>query len=199
MKEQEVNLIKLHLSFGDKKAFIFALDAVFALIIVIITLTIANLYIARIEHSSTAELQIAKRGNDIIKLITEENTTKNFLSPYGGREAIDALTLDGIANGNNIPDNNINFILDNIIENIRGQDIEISELNVRMKITSKCNKYVVSGGGGITTVQTIYSSNNGPTPDDRFIAGGQIFYIIPDNVNPSGTYYCIGEYQTWLE
>lgn len=199
MKVQGVNHIKLHLHFGNKKAFIFALDAVFALMIVILTLTIANLYIARIEHSSISEVQIAKRGNDIIKILTEQNTTKDFLSPYGGREAIDTITLHGFTNQNNIADDNINFILKNIIENIRSENIEMPELNVKMKITSRCNKYVVSGGGGITPVTTTYLSNANPTPDDRFIAGGQVFYIIPDSVSPSDTYYCIGEYQTWLE
>lgn len=62
-----------NLRYGNKRAFILTLDALLALIIVLIVLGAANSYIARSENVMP-NIQTARIGSDIVKLLENTNS-----------------------------------------------------------------------------------------------------------------------------
>lgn len=153
------------------------MDAVFALIIVILVLTISNIYINRIEFSSISNLQIIKRSNDLFKIIDEDNSS-----------GTDFIVLS------NLSSFKINTTLRDIIESSGGSNY-IPKLDLEMKLVLNCFNYTSSGT--INTNYSYYSSQK--VPNDRFIASGQRIFVIPNKTNSLSTYYCLGEQRSWLK
>ena len=169
--------MKLQSNSGNTKGFIFSMDALFALIIVIIFLTISNIYINRIEFSSISDLQLIKRSNDLFKIIDEK-------ADYGTKFIF--LT------------NNSNFKINETLRDIivaAGGDDEIPNIDFDMQFTARCYNYTQAGlfnlNSNFTSSQTV--------PKDRFIAAGQRIFVIPNKTNVLSTYYCIGEQRSWLK
>src|SRR3990167_6026137 len=114
-------------SFGKNKGFIFSMDAVFALIMVIMILTISNIYLSRIEFSSISDLQIIKRSNDLFKILNE--------NPNNGTDYIVLA---------NFTDFNINTTLRDIIFAANGPN-NIPNIDINLKFTARCFNYTNTG------------------------------------------------------
>ena len=70
---------KLKYLYGNK-GIVFTLDAIMAMIIVIILLTFANYYLFKIGQasSSTGNLQILKTGSDVMKILEYNKSFQNY-------------------------------------------------------------------------------------------------------------------------
>ncbi len=70
---------KLRSLYGNK-GIVFTLDAVMAMIVVIILLTFANYYLFKIDQtsSSSSNLQVLKTGSDVMKMLDYNKSFQNY-------------------------------------------------------------------------------------------------------------------------
>jgi len=196
-----VNQLKSSQKFGKTKGFIFSMDALVGLMIVIMVLTVANIFISRIEFSSLAELQMIKRSSDITKIIDEKTYTTVESGPPPITIEIGA--IDYLIKGRVTIDNNdINPHINRIIEIAGGNIPNNPAIDLRMSINATCKQHNPSLDPPLipSPLYSPYSSlpENFILPKDRFIPAEQRIIVIPDRVNPLQTLYCIGDIRLWL-
>ena len=169
--------------------------------IVIMVLTVANIFISRIEYSSLAELQLIKRSSDITKIIDEKTYTTVESGTPPTRFEIGA--IDYLIHGHvTIVNNDINPHINRIIEIAGGNIPNNPAIDLRIAMNATCVKHNSNPGPPLIPDPQFspYSSlpENFILPKDRFIPAEQRIIVIPDRVNPLQTLYCIGDIRLWL-
>ena len=198
-----MNQLKLLQKFGKTKGFIFSMDALVGLMIVIMVLTVANIFISRIEFSSLAELQMIKRSSDITKIIDEKTYTTVESGTPPTRFEIGAIDFLIIGHAT-IINNDINPYINTIINLAGGTapDPNNPAIDLRMSINATCVQHNSNTGPPLipATQYSPYSSlpANFILPKDRFIPAEQRIIVIPNKQNPLQTIYCIGDIRSWL-
>lgn len=193
--------MKLLQKFGKTKGFIFSMDALVGLMIVIMVLTVANIFISRIEYSSLAELQMIKRSNDLFKIIDEMPIDR--VESGSPPKYFDVAGVDYLIQGRVILDNNenINPYINKIIHMARGTEVAPPNptIDLRIAINATCKRHNSDPNQPLIDAWD-YSSLplNFILPKDRFVSASQRIIVIPNRVNPTQTWYCLGDFRSWL-
>ena len=173
--------------------------------IVIMVLTVANIFISRIEYSSLAELQMIKRSSDIAKIIDEKAYTTVISGSPPNENIIEIGTIDFLINGHvTIVNNDINKYVNETITMAGGTPPGPLNpvIDLRMSINATCVKHNSNPGPPLIPDPQFspYSSlpENFILPKDRFIPAEQRIIVIPHKQNPLQTLYCIGDIRSWL-
>ncbi len=83
MKQEKIKMksLKLSLHFGNK-GFIFSMDATIALVILVLLLTIANIYLIIGNRATSSDIQTLKYGDDVIKILDEKGVLSSYDAAY---------------------------------------------------------------------------------------------------------------------